>query len=30
MCIEVARDSYPQYIREILKNKYWEAGVDCL
>ena len=28
--IEGAQDSYLQERREILKNKDWEAGVDCL
>ena len=28
--IEGTRDSYPQTRRELLKNKDWEDGVDCL
>ena len=30
MWIEVARNSYLQDRIEILKNKYWETGADCL
>ena len=30
MWIEGAQHSYIQYIREMLKNKYWEADVDSL
>ena len=30
MWIERSWDSYLQDIREMIKNKYWEAGVDNL
>ena len=30
MCIEGSQYSYLQDRRELLKNKDWEDGVDCL